>query len=82
MRYGIYNTGGYDSGIYTWENDLLNSFSIPVMYGSGNRRYIMASWKIKERAELRIKYGVTSTSVINGRMKDINEIRIQFRIMI
>ena len=82
MRYSIYNTGGYDSGIYTWENDLLNSFSIPVMYGSGNRRYIMASWKIADRAELRIKYGVTSTSVINGRMKDINDLRIQFRISI
>lgn len=82
MRYSIYNTDGYDSGIYTWENDLLNSFSIPVMYGTGNRRYIMASWKIADRAELRIKYGVTSTSVINGRMKDINEFRIQFRITI
>ena len=39
MRYCIFNTGGFESGIYTWENDLLNSFSIPVMYGSGNRAY-------------------------------------------
>jgi hypothetical protein len=82
MRFSIYNTGGFESGIYTWENDLLNSFSIPVMYGNGNRRYIMASWKTAGRVELRIKYGVTSTSVINGRMKDINDFRIQCRLFI
>ena len=82
MRYSIYNTGGFDSGLYTWENDLLNSFSIPVLYGSGYRRYILASWKIADWGELRVKYGVTGTSVINGRMKDINEFKIQFRIMI
>ena len=42
----------------------------------------MASWKISERAEFRIKYGVTGTSVINSNMKIINEFKIQFRIRI
>jgi hypothetical protein len=82
MRYNIFNTGGFESGLYTWENDLLNSFSVPVLYGNGNRVYIMASWKIADRIELRIKYASTATSVINNRMKDINEIKIQFRIII
>lgn len=82
MRYSIFNTGGFESGLYTWENDLLNTFSVPVLYGNGNRIYIMASWKIADRMELRIKYGSTTTSVIDSRMKDINEIKIQFRIII
>jgi hypothetical protein len=82
MRHSIFNTGSFESGLYTWEDDLLNSYSIPVLYGIGNHSYIMASWKIPERAELRIKYGVTGTSVINGNMKIINEFKIQFRIRI
>ncbi|MBA4322634.1 MAG: hypothetical protein C0408_07445 [Odoribacter sp.] len=82
MRYSIFNTGSFDSGIYTWENDLINSFSIPVLYGTGNRVYIMASCKIADRIDLRIKYGSTTTMVINSRMKENNEFKIQFRIMI
>ncbi len=82
MRYSIFNTGGFESGLYTWENDLLNSFNIPVLYGNGNRAYLMASCKIADRVELRIKYGVITTSVINSRMKEVNEFKIQFRIII
>jgi hypothetical protein len=82
MRYCIYNTGGFESGLYTWENDILNSFSVPVLYGKGSRIYLMASWKIGDRAELRIKYGITSSYVINSRMKEINEIKFQLRITI
>ena len=82
LRYAIYNTDGFDSGLYTWENDLLNSFSIPVLFGTGNRTYIMASWRIDGRAELRFKYGLTTTSVINRRMQELNEFKVQFRIMI
>ena len=82
LRYAIFNSGSFDSGLYTWENDLLNSFSIPVLYGTGNRTYLMASWRIDGRAELRFKYGLTTTSVINNRMKELNEFKIQFRIII
>jgi hypothetical protein len=82
MRYCIFNTGGFDSGIYTWENDLINSFSIPVLYGDGNRSYIMVSWKLARRIDLRLKYGTTSTTVINGRMNEVSEIKIQMRINI
>jgi hypothetical protein len=82
MRYCIFNTGGFDSGIYTWENDLMNSFSIPVLYGDGNRCYIMVSWKLARRIDLRIKYGTTATSVINKRMNEVSEFKIQMRINI
>jgi hypothetical protein len=82
LRYSIFNTGGFESGLYTWENDLLYSFSIPVLYGQGTRAYLMSSWKIGGRAELRFKYGVTSSSTLNMRMKENFDFRIQFRIMI
>ena len=82
IRYSVFNTGGFDSGIYTWENDLINSFSIPVLYGDGNRGYIMVSWKLARRIDLRIKYGTTATSILNNRMKEVSEFKIQMRISI
>jgi hypothetical protein len=82
LRYAIFNTGGFESALYTWENDLLNSFSIPALYGIGNRSYLMASCKIADRIELRIKYGSTATLIIDNRMNSTNEFKVQVRIMI
>jgi len=53
-----------------------------VLYGTGSREYFMVSWKISYKAELRIKYDVTSTTAINSKMKEVNEFKIQFRITI
>jgi hypothetical protein len=80
MRYSVFNTNGFESGLYSWENDLINSFSVPVLYGTGSHSYVMGSWKIFSKAELRIKYGFTSTYVINSRMKNVNELKLQIRI--
>jgi hypothetical protein len=82
MRYSIFNTSSYDSGLYTWENDLSNSFSIPVLSGDGNRAYIMASFKIADKIQLRLKYGITTKAVINDRMDEVHEYKIQIRITI
>ena len=81
MRYAIFKTGSFESCLYTWENDLLNSFSIPSLYGTGNRAYIMSSWKISNKAEFRIKYGVTATTVTNLRMKEAKELKFQLRVI-
>lgn len=81
MRYCLYNTGGYESGIYTWENDLQSSFSIPVMYGSGSRAFVMLSWKPADGIEFRIKYGFTERKV-SGVTGSFPEIKAQFKIFI
>jgi hypothetical protein len=60
LRYCIFSTGGWDSRLYTYENDLLYSFSVPALSGEGSRSYFMVRWKIGQRAEARFKYGVTS----------------------
>ncbi len=81
VRYCIFNTGGFESGLYTWENDLLYSFSVPVMYGSGSRVYLMVSWKIGDKGEIRLKYA-TTTSVTKTSFDEFQEFRIQFKINI
>jgi hypothetical protein len=82
LRYCIFSTDDYESRIYTWENDMLYSFSIPAMYGKGSRFYLMAGWKFADRAELRFKYGLSSDSESPGSMSDVSEFRMQLKILI
>jgi hypothetical protein len=80
IRFCIFKTDNWDSRIYTYENDLLYSYSIPALYGEGSRSYIMAKWKICDYAELRIKYGTTSSVATGKSPENTEEIKIQFRI--
>ena len=59
FRYALCTTGGYDSRLYAWENDLLSAFSVPALFGECSRSFIMVSWKPSPRTELRVKYAVT-----------------------
>ncbi len=80
LRYCIYNTTDWNSRVYAYENDLLYSFSIPAFSGRGSRSYLMSEWEIGDFAELRIKYGITST-LINGLLyEERDEIKLQLRV--
>lgn len=79
FRYAMCSSGGWDSRLYTWENDLLNSFSVPVMYGEMTRSFVMLSWKPADRIEARVKYGFTdSGSNPGGGLKQ--EVKGQVRV--
>jgi len=45
LRYAIFSTDGYNSRIYTYENDLLYSFSFPEFHGKGHRFYLNLKWQ-------------------------------------
>ena len=77
FRHCIFNTGDWNSRIYAWENDLLYSFSIPALSGKGSRTYLVAGWKVWNRAEFRIKYGITTDYMTTN--QDVQELRVQFR---
>lgn len=80
FRYCLFKTDDWDSRLYTYENDLLFSFSIPSLSGEGSRSYIMVKWDIRKFAELRIKYGVTSLLENRNSVKNTDEIKMQLRI--
>ncbi|MCE5346930.1 MAG: helix-hairpin-helix domain-containing protein [Bacteroidales bacterium] len=81
FRYCLFSTDDWDSRIYTYENDLLYSFSVPALSGEGTRTYLMAKWEIKDIAELRVKYSTTSLIKGNSNSADTDEIKIQFRVI-
>jgi hypothetical protein len=79
FRYALCSSGGYDSRLYAWENDLLHSFSVPAMYGECSRAFVMISWKPAEKIELRAKYAVTASEMeLLKQLKQ--EVRVQCQI--
>lgn len=80
IRYCIFNTDDWNSRIYTYENDLLRSFSIPALAGEGSRSYIMTAWKISKDADIRVKYGLTSLKSSNDYFTETNELKVQLRL--
>lgn len=79
-RYCLFNTDDWATRIYTYENDLLYSFSIPALAGEGSRSYIMGRWKICDFAELRIKYGMNSLITNGMSAENTDEVKMQFRV--
>ena len=57
FRYALFDTDGYDSRIYTYENDVLYAFSVPSYFDAGQRMYLMAKWKVLEQLNVWFRLG-------------------------
>ena len=49
IRLQYFETDGYNSRLYAYENDVLYSFSIPLFYGKGYRYYINLNYDITRK---------------------------------
>lgn len=49
IRLQYFETGGYNSRMYAYENDVLYSFSIPVFYDKGYRYYINLNYDVSKK---------------------------------
>ena len=49
MRVQYFETDGYNSRLYAYENDVLYSYSIPVFYDKGYRYYINANYNVTKK---------------------------------
>jgi hypothetical protein len=65
FRYAFFNTDGYNSRIYTYENDLLYSYAIPEFHGRGHRIYLNLKWQPAEFITTYLKAGYTLHSGAN-----------------
>lgn len=59
MRMAYYHTDGYDSRVYSYENDLLYYFAIPEFHGKGVRTYLNLKWLPFNSLTLYLKAGFT-----------------------
>jgi DNA uptake protein ComE-like DNA-binding protein len=59
MRVGWYHTDGYNSRVFSYENDLLYYFAIPEFYGVGFRTYLNFKWQPIRFMTVYLKTGYT-----------------------
>ncbi len=87
LRLQYFESDGYDSRIYAFENDVLYSFSIPAFSGKGFRYYLNLQYEMGRKWDFWVRWAQTiyqdKTSIgsgpdeIPGRRK--SEIKIQLR---
>jgi DNA uptake protein ComE-like DNA-binding protein len=55
-RVEYFRTDSYASALYAYESDVAGAFTVPMVYGSGMRWYIMGSYSIGKKVVLCLKY--------------------------
>lgn len=86
-RLAIYNTDTYNSRIYTFENDVLNAYSVPALYGRGTRVYLLANFEPVKNITCWLRFSQSyfadkttigsGLDIIDGQTK--SELKFQFR---
>lgn len=59
MRYAVFDTKGYDSRVYVYENDVLYGYSVPALYYKGQRAYFIVNWDITRNFEIWVRVAQT-----------------------
>jgi hypothetical protein len=59
LRLQYFETGGYDSRLYAFENDLQFSYVFPAFYNKGFRFYINGRIDFKQVLHLRTSFNIT-----------------------
>ena len=59
IRGSYFETDGYDSRIYSFENDVLYAYSIPVFFGKGYRYYLNMQYKINKKLSCWARFAQT-----------------------
>jgi hypothetical protein len=87
LRLQYFETEGYNSRIYSYENDVLYSFSIPAFFDKGFRYYFNGSFDITRKLTVWLRWAQTifkdkktigsGLDEINGKMR--SEMRLQAR---
>ena len=59
IRLQYFETDGYDSRMYAYENDVLYSFSIPVFYDKGFRYYVNCNYDVTPKLTIWLRWAQT-----------------------
>lgn len=59
FRFSYFETEGYNSRIYAYENDLLYNYSIPALFGKGKRYYLNINYDVNASLSFWLKLSQT-----------------------
>ncbi len=59
LRYALFDTDGYDSRIYAYENNVLYAFGFPFYSDRGSRAYLLVRYKLGRNIDLYARYAQT-----------------------
>lgn len=88
FRFAIFDTDSWNTRIYSYESDMLYTFSVPAYYSKGTRTYILLQYSPTKRIDCWLRWSQTYFSdlkeigqgldLINGNQK--NDARIMVRV--
>ena len=55
FRYALFDTDGWNSRIYAYENDVLYAFTVPAYYDKGQRVYLLLHYQLKRHIVIWLK---------------------------
>ncbi|MEI6765970.1 MAG: hypothetical protein WCM76_10035 [Bacteroidota bacterium] len=59
LRYMLFDTDAYEARMYTYENDVMYSSSVPGLYYKGSRWYLLASYHVNRYIVLYARFAQT-----------------------
>jgi hypothetical protein len=74
-RFAIFDTDGFNVRFYSYENDLLNDFSIPAYYNRGTRVYLNLRYRLNRSLITEARFArtyYTNVDVIGSGLDEIN----------
>jgi hypothetical protein len=87
--YNLFDTDSYNERIYSYENDVQYSYSIPTYYGKGIRFMGMLEWEAFSKVDISIRYSETwyydrniigsGLDIIKGNTKSEVEMQLQLK---
>lgn len=88
FRFAIFDTDSWNTRIYSYENDLLYTFSVPAYYSKGTRTYLMLKYSPTNQIDCWVRWSQTNFSdlkeigqgldLIDGNKK--SDVRIMVRV--
>ena len=75
MRLQYFETGGYNSRIYAYENDVLYYYSIPGFFNKGYRYYLNLNYDLNAKISLWLKWSQTIYNNIKSIGSGLDEIQ-------
>ncbi len=59
LRFALFDTDGWESRIYAYENDVLYAFSVPAYYDKGRRFYVLFKWQARKKLNVWFRFAQT-----------------------